>query len=190
MITVVGLLSGTSVDAIDAAACQLSFEPPDGMAEDGGVLTMWTLGHREHAWPARLRERILTVLPPAGTTVGEVCALDNEIGQAFAAVATDTVRDLAGGRADLVATLGQTVFHDVRDGRCHGTLQLGQPAWLAEATGLPVVSDLRATDVAAGGHGAPLASTLDALWLTGGTGPRAALNLGGIANVTVVTPDG
>ena len=78
------------------------------------------------------------------------------------------------------------MFHDVRGGASVGSLQLGQPAWVAERTGLPVVSDLRARDVAAGGHGAPLASTLDALWLAGPGGPRAALNLGGIANVTVV----
>ena len=90
----------------------------------------------------------------------------------------------------LVVSPGQTVFHDVRDGRCYGTLQLGQPAWVAERTGLPVVSDLRARDVAAGGHGAPLASTLDGLWLAGPGGPRAALNLGGIANVTVVGDEG
>jgi len=73
----------------------------------------------------------------------------------------------------------------VVDGHARGTLQLGQPAWVVEATGLPVVSDLRARDIAAGGEGAPLASTLDALWLGGGP-PRAALNLGGIANITVV----
>ena len=178
-----GLLSGTSVDAIDTAACEIH---PAG----DGELALRPLGHREHPWPPGLRERILAVLPPAATTVGEVCALDNEIGQAFAAAAVDAVRDLAGGRADLVATLGQTVYHDVRDGRCHGTLQLGQPAWIAEATGLPVVSDLRSSDVAAGGHGAPLASTLDALWLAGSPGSRAALNLGGIANATVVPGDG
>jgi len=77
---------------------------------------------------------------------------------------------------------GQTVHHEVVGGRCQATLQLGQPAWVAERTGVPVVSDLRASDVAAGGHGAPLASTFDALWLTPG---QAALNLGGIANLTV-----
>ncbi|HEY0638487.1 MAG TPA: anhydro-N-acetylmuramic acid kinase [Pseudonocardiaceae bacterium] len=196
-VIVIGLLSGTSVDAIDVAAAEFAFGAD-------GVLTVRPLGDATHPWPARLRERILAALPPAVLPIGEVCALDTEIGQVFGEVAASAARTLAGGRADLVASLGQTVFHDVRDGVCHGTLQLGQPAWIAEATGLPVVSDLRATDVAAGGHGAPLAGTLDALWLAGdnratrplaagaldepGDGARVALNLGGIANVTVVRP--
>ena len=178
---VVGLLSGTSVDAIDVAVGAFGFGVD-------GTLTLTPLGHAEHPWPGDLRSRILAVLPPAAVSIGEVCALDNEIGQAFAAVARSAVSTLAGGRAELVASLGQTVFHDVRGSTCHGTLQLGQPAWIAEATGLPVVSDLRAADIAAGGHGAPLASTLDALWLAATPGPAAALNLGGIANATVVRP--
>lgn len=178
-LTVVGMLSGTSVDAVDVAAASFEFGAD-------GVLTLTPLGHREHPWPVGLRDRVLAVLPPALAPVAEVCALDNEIGQVFAAVAVDAVAEFTGGRAQLVASLGQTVFHDVRAGRCHGTLQLGQPAWIAEATGLPVVSDLRAADVAAGGQGAPLASTLDALWLGAARGTAAALNLGGIANATVV----
>ena len=87
--------------------------------------------------------------------------------------------------ADLVVSHGQTVHHWVQDGEAKGTLQLGQPAWIVEATGLPVISDVRARDIAAGGHGAPLAGILDELWLRG-EHPRAALNLGGIANVTIV----
>ncbi|HET8641548.1 MAG TPA: anhydro-N-acetylmuramic acid kinase [Pseudonocardiaceae bacterium] len=175
---VVGVLSGTSVDAIDVAAAEVTI--------DGDRATMLLLGHVERPWPAGLAERILAVLPPSPTTVAELCALDNAIGQAFGAAVAAMIAGLPGGRADLVASLGQTVFHDVSGGRCRGSLQLGQPAWIAEATGLPVVSDLRAADVAAGGHGAPLASTLDALWLAGPGGPRVALNLGGIANATVV----
>ncbi len=145
------------------------------------------LAHHGAPWPADLGERLLAVLPPAPTTVGELAALDNAIGRAAGAAAGAALAT-AGVRGDLVAWLGQTVFHGIADGRATGGLQLGQPAWIAESTGLPVVSDLRATDVAAGGHGAPLASTLDALWLAGPE-PRIALNLGGIANVTVVAPD-
>src|SRR6202012_2118320 len=87
--------------------------------------------------------------------------------------------------AELVVSHGQTVHHWVQDGEAKGTLQLGQPAWIVEATGLPVISDVRARDIAAGGHGAPLAGILDDLWLRG-EHTRAALNLGGIANVTIV----
>lgn len=177
-LVVIGLISGTSVDAIDAAAARFH--------RDGDALVLQPLGQREMPWPADTKRRLLAALPPAPVTMGEVCALDVLVGEAFASAALEAMRDLAGGHADLVSSHGQNVFHHVEDGRARGTLQLGQPALIAEATGLPVVSDLRARDVAAGGQGAPLASTLDALWLAGDGGPRAALNLGGIANITVV----
>ncbi len=177
---VVGLLSGTSMDGLDAAVCDIGI-PADGEAR------LAVLAHRAAVWPADLQERLLAVLPPATTTLEEITALDNAIGCAAGAAAGAALEE-AGVEGDLVAWLGQTVFHGIAAGRATGGLQLGQPAWIAEATGLPVVSDLRATDIAAGGHGAPLASTLDALWLAGGDGPRVALNLGGIANITVVGP--
>lgn len=189
------MLSGTSVDAIDVAAVDVRLKT----ARDGACeVVLHPLAHREEPWPGALRERILAVLPPAQTTTQELCALDTLVGQVFAAAAARGIAELAGGRADLVVSHGQTIFHWVEGTRCLGTMQLGQPAWIVEATGAPVVSDLRARDVAAGGHGAPLASTLDALWLAGtdgadtqGTpGARAALNLGGIANVTVVPASG
>lgn len=135
--------------------------------------------------PGRLA-RSSASLPPAPVTMGEVCALNVLVGEAFAAAAGDAARDLAKGHADLVSSHGQNVFRLVEGGRARGTLQLGQPALIAEATGLPVVSDLRARDFAAGGQGVPVARTLDALWLAGSDGPRAALNVGGIANITVV----
>jgi anhydro-N-acetylmuramic acid kinase len=82
------------------------------------------------------------------------------------------------------------VHHWVGGGRALGSLQLGQPAWIAAATGLPVLSDLRAADIAAGGQGAPLVPAFDALLLAPEPGSgtrRAALNLGGIANITILT---
>ncbi len=182
---VIGLLSGTSIDGIDVAAADLHAE------DDTVVLT--PLGELDLPYPEPLREALLAALPPNPCTAGELTRLDTGVGQAFADAAARGAEELAGGSADLVASLGQTVFHWVEDGHVRGTLQLGQPAWIAERTGLPVVADLRTRDVAAGGHGAPLASTLDQLWLRGlarDTGhPVAALNLGGIANITVVAGD-
>ncbi|OQO90071.1 anhydro-N-acetylmuramic acid kinase [Saccharomonospora piscinae] len=183
---VVGLLSGTSVDGIDVAVASFRVA--------GDELTLTPLGHRELPYPEQLRQDVLAALPPAGSSAEQLTKLDTRIGQAFAEAAATAVADLAGGRADLVASLGQTVFHWVEGGTAEGTLQLGQPAWIAERTGLPVVADLRIRDVTAGGHGAPLASTLDVLWLRGAAEkqgrPVAALNIGGIANITVVHPDG
>jgi anhydro-N-acetylmuramic acid kinase len=178
---VVAVASGTSADGLDVGVVDLAL---DGDAVATRVLDTWT-----EPWPAGLAARLLAVLPPATTTARELAALDTEVGQAVGAAAAAAVARAPGPPA-LVVSPGQTVHHEVDGDRCLGTLQVGQPAWVVEATGLPVVSDLRTRDVAAGGHGAPLAAVLDALWLAGGTGPRVALNLGGIANVSVVTPDG
>lgn len=177
---VLGLSSGTSVDGIDVAAADLSL--------DGCTVVLRLLGHREVAFGARLRADVLAALPPASTSMEQVCRIDTALGQELAAAAVQGVAELCGGRADLVVSHGQTLYHWVEDGAVRGTLQLGRPAWVAEATGLPVVSDVRARDVAAGGQGAPLASTLDVLLLADTAGPAAALNIGGIANVTVVRP--
>nr|WP_243859360.1 anhydro-N-acetylmuramic acid kinase [Amycolatopsis arida] len=177
------------MDGIDVAVADLR---PGGGNPDELVLT--PIGHLELPYPERLRADLVAALPPAPCTAERLTRLDTGVGQAFAEAAAAGLDRLAGGSADLVASLGQTIFHWVEDGRARGTLQLGQPAWIAERTGLPVVADLRARDVAAGGHGAPLASTLDALWLRAlareNAAPAAALNIGGIANITVVPPDG
>lgn len=169
------------MDGVDVAVADL--------LRNGDVIDLVPVGHTELPYPAELRSALLDVLPPNPTSAEQVCRLDTGVGQAFAAAAGHALATIADGRADLVASLGQTVYHWVEGDRALGTLQLGQPAWIAESTGLPVVSDLRARDVAAGGHGAPLAIVLDRLWLRDTTGTTAALNLGGIANITVVTPD-
>jgi anhydro-N-acetylmuramic acid kinase len=163
-------MSGTSYDGIDAAVADLSL--------DGDVVTLRCVGELSAAYDGELRADLEAALPPARTTLEAVCRLDTRIGQAFADVAARAV-GLHGG--ELIVSHGQTVFHAADQ----GTLQLGQPAWIAERTGLPVVADLRARDVAAGGQGAPLVSLLDALLLEGRPGTPAALNLGGIANLTV-----
>ncbi len=190
---VVGLISGTSYDGIDAAAAELSL--------DGDEVTLRPLGSISVPYPPQLRADLVAAMPPAATTAEAVCRLDTGIGQAFAEVARTAIGELAGGRADLVVSHGQTLYHWVSGRGALGTLQLGQPAWIAERTGLPVLADVRARDVAAGGHGAPLVSLFDVLLLGGAmrlgggeclggepAGVRAALNLGGISNLTIMDP--
>ncbi|WP_106206634.1 anhydro-N-acetylmuramic acid kinase [Kineococcus rhizosphaerae] len=177
---VLGMMSGTSHDGIDLAVVEFS------VVADGDRLRARVGEHRTVPYSDGLRADLVAALPPARTDLAAVCALDVRIGQEFAAAAA-SVTDAF----DLVCSHGQTVFHWVDGGAVRGTLQLGQPAWIAEATGAPVVSDLRTADVAAGGQGAPLVPVLDRLLLAsfveqGRT--AAALNLGGIANVTVCAP--
>ncbi|NUT42079.1 MAG: anhydro-N-acetylmuramic acid kinase [Thermoactinospora sp.] len=160
---VLGLMSGTSHDGIDAAVVdwELRGDTLVGTVEQAG----------ETPYPPALRERIVGALPPGRVDLAEVCALDTLIGQAFADAAEPY-------DADLICSHGQTLYHWPG----LGTLQMGQPAWIAERTGVPVVSDLRVRDMAAGGQGAPLVSYLDLLTLPEQAG---ALNIGGIANLTV-----
>ena len=181
---VLGMISGTSHDGIDVAVVDFT--------ADGDTLA----GRIEYSasvpYDPQLRGRIIAALPPAQPGFEAACELDTSIGQAFAQAAAGAITALGATRPDLICSHGQTVFHWVVDGHARGTLQLGQPAWIAEAAGLPVVSDVRAADVAAGGEGAPLVPVLDRMLL----GPyraagvrAAALNLGGISNMTVCAPD-
>lgn len=173
---VLGLLSGTSHDGIDVAV--VDFTESDGRLH-GRVL------HEDSIpYASELRARLVAALPPAPTTLAEVCELDTLIGQAFAEVAADAAASVGG--VDAACTHGQTVFHWVEGDHARGTLQIGQPAWIAERIGVPVISDVRIRDITVGGHGAPLVSFLDELLLRDRAGVSAALNLGGIANITVV----
>ena len=170
----VGMISGTSFDAVEAVVADLEL--------DGDVLACDLVEHRSVPYPGAVREAIAAILPPAATTIEQVCQLDVVIGQFFGEVARGLMESHGG--VDAICSHGQTVFHWVDGGVAKGTLQLGEPAWIAEATGAVVVSDVRNRDIAAGGHGAPLASLLDVL-LLGREPPvvSGSLNLGGIANV-------
>ncbi|KQM81380.1 anhydro-N-acetylmuramic acid kinase [Agromyces sp. Leaf222] len=146
-----------------------------------------------HDFDPALRERVLAVSAGEATTVGELTELTTLLGQAFAEAAARGIRD-SGTTPDLIASHGQTVFHWTERGHARGTLQLGEPAWIAELTGVPVLSDLRAADIAAGGEGAPLMAFFDRAWLAGEATAAdrviATVNLGGIANVQLVHPGG
>ncbi|MET8521611.1 anhydro-N-acetylmuramic acid kinase [Nocardioides sp. NPDC004968] len=178
---VLGMISGTSHDGIDVAIVDFDI--------DADVLRARIVHHSSVPYPPDLRKRLIEALPPAPVGFDVVCELDTRIGQAFAAAARQAVEEA--GSVDVVCTHGQTAFHWVEGGRALGTLQIGQPAWIAEATGATVVSDVRSADIAAGGQGAPLVPLLDVRMLAplaeDGT-VAAALNLGGIANITVCRP--
>lgn len=182
---VLGMISGTSHDGIDVAV--VDFRLDDGVPGRTGLLARIEYS-ASVPYDAGLRARLIAALPPASPGFEAACELDTSIGQAFAGAAADGV---AAAKPDLICSHGQTVFHWVVDGHARGSLQLGQPAWIAEATGLPVVSDVRMADVAAGGEGAPLVPVLDRMLLAPyrASGVRAgALNLGGISNMTVCAP--
>jgi anhydro-N-acetylmuramic acid kinase len=178
---VIGMISGTSFDAIEAIAAELEFDGPQLVAD--------LRAHVSAEYPPDVRSAIAALLPPAATSVEGVCRLDTAIGHRFAEVAADVAEAAFGGEVDVICSHGQTVYHWVEGAHALGTLQLGQPAFIAERTGATVVGDVRARDIAAGGHGAPLASLLDVLLLGRQPGRvRGSLNLGGISNVTVVGP--
>ena len=117
---VIGLMSGTSYDAIDAAAADIRI--------DGDTLVLTPLGMVSEPYSGELRAAVAAAVPPASTTVGQICQLDTEIGQAFAAVAARANEELCGGSAELISSHGQTMFHWVEGAQVKGTLQLGQPA--------------------------------------------------------------
>ncbi|GAA4914606.1 anhydro-N-acetylmuramic acid kinase [Stackebrandtia albiflava] len=173
---ILGMISGTSHDGIDVAVVDFQ--------ADGTALTGEILHTDSTPYDKALRNRLIAALPPADTSFAEVCELDTLIGQTFAAAAETAIA--AAGPVDLIVSHGQTVYHWVGAETALGTLQIGQPAWIAERTGTPVLSDVRIRDITAGGHGAPLVSYLDGLVLGAAGGTPAALNLGGISNMTVV----
>ena len=180
---VLGCMSGTSVDGIDVACADLAL--------DGDELACDFRGCVSEPFDDGLRARIVGALPPGSPGAAELCRVHAELGDAYAAVFGRARDELADGAADLAVLHGQTFYHWVDEsGRALGTLQLGDASRVAERLGLPVVSDLRSRDVAAGGQGAPLVSMFDALVLAGRPAASGLVNLGGIANITVASGGG
>jgi len=176
----VGLMSGTSCDGVDAALVRIK--------GTGDNVQLKFLKFISIPYPAAFKNRLMS----KNLSVHEVCLLNFELGEKFAEAAAEVIKvgQTEGVEVDFVASHGHTVAHiPPRDNGPHGTLQIGEAAVVAERTGLPVVSDFRPADMAAGGQGAPLVPYAD--WVLFGKYGRdvACLNLGGIANFTVVTED-
>jgi len=173
---VIGLMSGTSLDGVDVALVRFGGDRP----------ATELVGFRTQSYDDAFRRRVLDVM--ASGTARDLALLHVDLGERFAdavtallAAARVTGRDVA-----CVASHGQTVWHE--PGRA--TLQLGDPAVIAERCGIPVVSDFRSRDVAAGGQGAPLVPIADALLFAATDRARILLNVGGMANVSWVPPGG
>ena len=169
---VLGLLSGTSADGIDAALCQISGDENSSHVQ--------LLAFECAPYAPELRARILDACAGNANTP-EIARLNVAIGRAFGAHAVAMFEKY--GRAELVGSHGQTVCHLPAEAV---TLQIGEAAIIAEMTGVPVVSDFRQSDVAAGGEGAPLVPFADWVTLRHPARDRVILNIGGIANVTIL----
>lgn len=195
-------MSGTSADGIDVAICDLA--PGGGRAlarpsEKAPLQRVVACGTKPY--PADLHSALFEALPPRPGTVRAVCALNAAIGEAFARaaleVATEAGVDMAS--VDLIGSHGQTLYHlmqpdgvqlDAAAPVARSTLQVGDAATIAQRTGITCVADFRVADVAAGGQGAPLAAFVDWLLLRDEHEARATLNIGGIANATILPAGG
>ena len=175
----VGAMSGTSLDGVTVALVRI--EEPDLDRFEVGLL-----GHCTVAYDAGQQGRIAAAVRDGGPR--ELALLHADLGAWAADAVLELLRqtDVAPSQLTFVASHGQTVWHEPR----RASLQLGNPGVMAERLGVPVIADFRSRDVAAGGEGAPLVPRVDRLLFAGGDGPRVLLNLGGIANLTVVPPRG
>ena len=179
-----GLISGTSADGIDAALVRFDGDATHARPE-------LAFG-RTYPWDPALRARLVELgQRTAMLTLDEVGELDVRIGRAFAQAAKAAIEASGVATADIAAigSHGQTLRHRAQ-GEIPFTLQLGDPSTIAERCGVRVVADFRRRDVAAGGHGAPLVPAFHAATLHSDAEDRAALNLGGIANFTLLPANG
>ncbi len=172
----IGLMSGTSLDGVDAVLVDLS---PRGLGYSVKTVEFATLPF-EPEFRNRLLDRIVAPSEPAPATLAEI---DRELGRHFTVAALTVSR---GRRPDFVASHGLTIYHD---GASQRTLQLGDPYLIRDALEASVVFDFRRADCAAGGEGAPLVPYVDALLFGSASSETIALNIGGIANVTVIPRD-
>lgn len=186
---IIGLMSGTSADGVDAALVTISGAPPHVFAR--------LEAHYHTHFPVRVRQMILRIANGAAATAGEISQLNFLLGEEFARAVIAACRQwhMPLRKIDLIGSHGQTIFHQgipVKFAGRHkvaSTLQIGEPNVIAERTGVTTIADFRTADMAAGGQGAPLVPFVDYLLYRHAKIGRAALNIGGIANVTAIPAD-
>jgi anhydro-N-acetylmuramic acid kinase len=189
---VVGLMSGTSADGVDAALVEIE---GCGLDTDIRLIEFDT-----RPFPKDVQNRIFELFSSASRnqsvasstcSVRDVCEMNFVLGDIFAQAALDVIAQagLRTSEVDLIGSHGQTICH-LPDSSIRSTLQIGEPAVIAQRTGIVTVGDFRVADVAAGGQGAPLVPYVDFLLFRDSEKSRAIQNIGGISNVTVLPAGG
>ncbi len=180
---VIGLMSGTSADGIDASLVRIH---PDFSTE--------FVEGTEYPFPEKIRQVLFKIFKNCSSPE-EICWMNFALGECFAQAALDVINKagLTPDKVDLIGSHGQTIFHKPEDDFINGlnrksTLQIGEGAVIAERTGVTTVSDFRTADITAGGQGAPLVSFADEIFFKKDNKTRAVQNIGGMGNVTVVGP--
>ncbi len=176
---IIGLMSGTSADGVDVALVEVS---GSGLTTEIELVAFGTFPYADE-----VRSRIFDLFSVETARVDEICTMNFVIGQQFAkSVLTLLERvGIAPTKIDLIGSHGQTIHH-MPKAPVPATLQIGEPAVIAHETGIPTVADFRVADVAAGGEGAPLVAYIDYLLFHHNTQTIGLLNIGGIANLTVL----
>lgn len=180
---VVGLMSGTSADGIDAVLTRITGSELSTKVEQ--------LGFYFQPFDSATRQAILDICSGSSGGTREVCLLGTHLGKLYAQAVRELLKQTGTEKIDLIGNHGQTVYHipddtDYLGGTLRGTLQIGDPSYLAEEFGCCVVSDFRIRDMAAGGLGAPLVPYTEFLLYRSETEDVALQNIGGIGNVTLL----
>lgn len=186
---VLGLMSGTSADGIECALARISGAPPH--------LNAKFLNHCSIRFPPAVRQEILRVAEQTAISAGELSGLNFRLGDIFADAALTACRKfrISTKKISLIGSHGQTIFHRGHPVKYLGaptasTLQIGEASIIASKTGITTVADFRPADIALGGQGAPLVPYADYLLYCHAKLGRVSLNLGGIANITVIPAAG
>ena len=181
---VIGLMSGTSVDGIDASLVKIN---PD--------LSIKVMSSLVYEYPDNIKQQIHKLFSKEGT-IQELCWMNFIIGEYFAQAALEVLQiiGIKPEEVDLIGSHGQTVYHIPQEWQTNlfsmkSTLQIGEPSIIAERTGITTIADFRPRDIAAGGQGAPLVPFADEILFKSDKIARAIQNIGGMANVTVISPE-
>ncbi len=185
---IIGLMSGTSADGVDASIVRIRGHAKDSKIE--------LIHHYHYEYPKEIKELIYRLFDIEKTNIPFLSSMNFLLGEIFADTAIEAIKEsgLSQNDIDLIASHGQTVFHSpypqkLGDFQTRSTLQIGEGSVIAEKTGITTICDFRVRDMAAGGHGAPLVPFADWVLFTSEEFTRGVLNIGGIANITILPKD-